>query len=161
MKNIINKIRQVYSVSDEALQALQADMQVRYYPKNTYIVHSGVTDRLVYFIEEGVARSVFHHNGQDTTTWFSQEGDITFGMDSLYYKQPSVESIEALSDCKIYVIHIDKPGEVEVCGCFSGYFHLYTQPGACPKISIRQSFLLLSKKTSDGKLYLCHLKILT
>ena len=106
MKNIINKIRQVYSVSDEALQALQADMQVRYYPKNTYIVHSGVTDRLVYFIEEGVARSVFHHNGQDTTTWFSQEGDITFGMDSLYYKQPSVESIEALSDCKIYVIHI-------------------------------------------------------
>ena len=97
MKNIINKIRQVYPVSDEALQALQADMQVRYYPKNTYIVHSGVTDRLVYFIEEGVARSVFH-----------QEGDITFGMDSLYYKQPSVESIEALSDCKIYVIHIDK-----------------------------------------------------
>ena len=64
MKNIINKIRQVYPVSDEALQALQADMQVRYYPKNTYIVHSGVTDRLVYFIEEGVARSVFHHNGQ-------------------------------------------------------------------------------------------------
>ena len=62
MKNIINKIRQVYPVSDEALQALQADMQVRYYPKNTYIVHSGVTDRLVYFIEEGVARSVFHHN---------------------------------------------------------------------------------------------------
>lgn len=108
MKNIINKIRQVYPVSNEALQALQADMQVRYYPKNTYIVHSGVTDRLVYFIEEGVARSVFHHNGQDTTTWFSQEGDITFGMDSLYYKQPSVESIEALSDCKIYVIHIDK-----------------------------------------------------
>ena len=108
MKNIINKIRQVYPVSDEALQALQADMQVRYYPKNTYIVHSGVTDRLVYFIEEGVARSVFHHNGQDTTTWFSQEGDITFGMDSLYYKQPSVESIEALSDCKIYVIPIDK-----------------------------------------------------
>ena len=67
-----------------------------------------MTDRLVYFIEEGVTRSVFHHDGQDTTTWFSQEGDVTFGMDSLYYQQPSVESIETLSDCKIYVIHIDK-----------------------------------------------------
>lgn len=108
MKNIINKIRQIYPpVSDEALQALQASMQVKYYPKNTYIVQSGVTDQLVYFIEEGVTRSVFHHNGQDTTTWFSQEGDITFGMDSLYYKQPSVESVETLSDCKVYVIHID------------------------------------------------------
>ena len=83
-------------------------MQVRHYPKGTYIVQAGVTDRLVYFIEEGVTRSVFHHDGQDTTTWFSQEGDVTFGMDSLYYQQPSVESIETLSDCKIYVIHIDK-----------------------------------------------------
>ena len=37
MKNIINKIRQLYPVSDEALQALQANMQVKYYPKDTYI----------------------------------------------------------------------------------------------------------------------------
>ena len=101
MNNIIHKIRQIYPVSEEALQALLMNMQVRHYPK-------GVTDRLVYFIEEGVTRSVFHHDGQDTTTWFSQEGDVTFGMDSLYYQQPSVESIETLSDCKIYVIHIDK-----------------------------------------------------
>lgn len=100
MENIIQKIREIYPVSDEALQALQANMELRYYPKDTYIVQSGVTDRLVYFIEEGIARSVFHHNGQDTTTWFTLEGDITFGMDSLYYQQPSVESIETLSDCK-------------------------------------------------------------
>ena len=106
MNNIIHKIRQIYPVSEEALQALLMNMQVRHYPKGTYIVQAGVTDRLVYFIEEGVTRSVFHHDGQDTTTWFSQEGDVTFGMDSLYYQQPSVESIETLSDCKIYVIHI-------------------------------------------------------
>ena len=82
MENIIRKIRQIYPVSDEALQALQANMELRYYPKDTRIVQAGVTDRLVYFIEEG--------------------------MDSLYYQQPSVESVETLSDCKIYVIHIDK-----------------------------------------------------
>lgn len=98
MENIIRKIRQIYPVSDEALQALQANMELRYYPKDTRIVQAGVTDRLVYFIEEGIARSVFHHNGEDTTTWFSQEGDVTFGMDSLYYQQPSVESVETLSD---------------------------------------------------------------
>ena len=92
MENIIRKIKQIYPVSDEALQALQANMELRYYPKDTRIVQSGVTD----------------HNGEDTTTWFSQEGDVTFGMDSLYYQQPSVESVETLSDCKIYVIHIDK-----------------------------------------------------
>ena len=55
MENIIQKIREIYPVSDEALQALQANMEQRYYPKDTYIVQSGVTDRLVYFIEEGIA----------------------------------------------------------------------------------------------------------
>ena len=60
MEHIIRKIRQIYPVSDEALQALQANMELRYYPKDTRIVQAGVTDRLVYFIEEGIARSVFH-----------------------------------------------------------------------------------------------------
>lgn len=50
MNNIIHKIRQIYPVSEEALQALLMNMQVRHYPKGTYIVQAGVTDRLVWFI---------------------------------------------------------------------------------------------------------------
>ena len=46
MNNIIHKIRQIYPVSEEALQALLMNMQVRHYPKGTYIVQAGVTDRL-------------------------------------------------------------------------------------------------------------------
>ena len=132
MENIIQKIREIYPVSDEALQALQANMELRYYPKDTYIVQSGVTDRLVYFIEEGITRSVFHHNGQDTTTWFTLEGDITFGMDSLYYQQPSVESIETLSDCKIYVIHIDKLNML-----YETYIDIANWGASCIRMSIK------------------------
>ena len=101
MNNIIHKIRQIYPVSEEALQALLMNMQVRHYTKGTYIVQAGVTDRLAYFNEEGVTRSVFHHDGQDTTTWFRQDGDVTFGMNPRYYQQPAGEGIENLSDCKI------------------------------------------------------------
>ena len=63
MKNIIAKIKQVHPLSDEALNALVSEMEEKYYPKNTCIVHSGTTDRMVYFIEEGITRSVFHHDG--------------------------------------------------------------------------------------------------
>ena len=104
MKNIIEKLQQTYPISSESLQALQAKLSIKHYPKNSYLVRSGQVNRFVYFIEEGVTRSVFHHNGEDTTTWFSKEGDITFGMDSLYYQQPSIESVETLTDCTIYVI---------------------------------------------------------
>lgn len=108
MKNILQKIRSYYPVSDEALQALQCEMRLMTYPKNTYLVESGRVDGNVYFIEEGITRSVFHHDGIDTTTWFSLEGDITFGMYSLYHNLPSVESVVTLTDCTIYVIPIEK-----------------------------------------------------
>jgi CRP-like cAMP-binding protein len=108
MKNITAKIRECYPVGDEALQEMLGSMVLMRCPKNTMLVRSGVTDRNVYFIEEGVARSIFHKDGTDTTTWFSLEGDTTFGMHSLYHSTPSVESIETLTDCIIYVMPIEK-----------------------------------------------------
>lgn len=48
MNNIIHKIRQIYPVSEEALQALLMNMQVRHYPKGTYIVQAG--GQTVWFI---------------------------------------------------------------------------------------------------------------
>lgn len=108
MKNILDKIKSYYPVSDEAFLALQSEMRLVHYPKNTILVSSGSTDHNVYFIENGVTRSIFHKDGIDTTTWFSMEGDITFGMYSLYHNQPSVESVQTLTDCDIYVISIER-----------------------------------------------------
>lgn len=135
-------------------------------------------------------------------------------MDSLYYKQPSIESIETLSDCKIYVLHIDElnalyekyidianwgrilhqdvnkelshmfverlqlspkeryeqfnrryPGlinrvKLKYVAAFLG-ISIYTLSRVRAKNSSRPVFLLLSKRTSFCKPYLCHLKILT
>ncbi len=107
MKNITAKMREHYPVSDEALQTMLSCMSPMQCPKGTILVRSGVTDKKVYFIEEGVTRSIFHKDGTDTTTWFSREGDITFGMYSLYHGSPSIESVETLTDCLIYSMSID------------------------------------------------------
>jgi len=107
MKNITRKVESYHKMSPRAMQALTAEMRQLKLPKNTMIVSSGVVDNNVYFIEEGVTRSIFHNEGSDTTTWFSMEGDITFGMYSLYHNLPSVESVETLTDCTLYVVPID------------------------------------------------------
>ncbi len=108
MNNIKAKIESYYPVGNEALQAMLDSMTPMLCKKNTVLVQSGVTDRNIYFIEEGVTRSIFHKDGTDTTTWFSLEGDTTFGMHSLYHGSPSVESVETLTDCIIYTIPIEK-----------------------------------------------------
>lgn len=108
MNNVISKARKCYPISDEALRAMLKEMHLVRLPKNTSLVQSGMIDNNVYFIEEGVTRSIFHKDGMDTTTWFSMEGDITFGMYSLYHNMPSLESVETLTDCTLYVIPIDR-----------------------------------------------------
>lgn len=112
MENIIRKIRERYPVTDDALQVLLSSMSVKIYPKNTLLVQSGIVDYNVYFIEQGITRSFFMHNETETTTWFSQEGDVTFGMGSLYYNQPSAECVETLERSEFYVIPISRLNEL-------------------------------------------------
>ena len=108
MENITRKIEEYHKFSPLAMHALKNEMQLLKLPKNTMLVTSGMVDDNVYFIEEGVTRSIFHKDALSTTTWFSMEGDITFGMYSLYHNQPSVESVETLTDCTLYVIPIER-----------------------------------------------------
>lgn len=102
--NIVRAVRAAWPVGDEALAALTASMRRVDVPHGTEIVRSGTVSREAYFIERGITRSVFHHDGRATTTWFSIEGDMTFGMDSLYYNTRSVESVETLEDCTLYAV---------------------------------------------------------
>ena len=75
MKNVIAKIRECYPVGNEALQAMIDCMTPVQYSKNTMLVHSGITDRKVYFIEEGVTRSIFHKDGNEIRRLPSRSAD--------------------------------------------------------------------------------------
>lgn len=110
--NIVRAVRAAWPVGDEALAALTASMRRVDVPHDTEIVRSGTVSREAYFIERGITRSVFHHDGRATTTWFSIEGDVTFGMDSLYYNTRSTESVETLEDCTLYAVATSRLDEL-------------------------------------------------
>lgn len=108
MHNIVKRIMETYPLCDEALEAMTSQMQRVEVPRNVTIVRSGDVSHTVYFIERGITRSVFYYDGNETTTWFSMEGDMTFGMDALYYGNKSVESIETLEPCVLYTLPATK-----------------------------------------------------
>lgn len=56
MKNIINKIRSYYPVSDASIEVLASHLKRVTIPPKTIIIHAGTVDRHVYFIEKGIAR---------------------------------------------------------------------------------------------------------
>lgn len=106
MKNIIQSMRKYYPVSDASLQALFERMTKVELPKKHLLIEGGKRDGHVYFIEQGFARSYCLHNGEETTIWFSREGDITFAMKDLYHNEPGYEYVELLEDSILYVISI-------------------------------------------------------
>ena len=54
MENIIKGIRQYYPVSDSSLEVLFSYMKKMELPKKHLLIHGGVLDRHVYFIEKGL-----------------------------------------------------------------------------------------------------------
>ena len=57
MENIIKGIRRYYPVSDSSLEMLFSHMKKLELPKKHLLIHGGVSDRHVYFIEKVFCRS--------------------------------------------------------------------------------------------------------
>lgn len=112
MKNIIAAIKNAYPVTDKAIKELTLRFSEHHFVKGEVIIRSGFLDRKVYFIERGITRSYCYINGQEVTTWFSKEGDITFGLLDLYRGEAGFEYVETLEATTAYSISIDDLNEL-------------------------------------------------
>ena len=112
MNNIIAAIKNVYPVSDRAVKELTQKFSKHQFAKRKVIIREGLLDRKVYFIEQGITRSYCYVDGREVTTWFSKEGDITFGLLDLYLGKPGFEYVETLEDTTAYSISIDDLNEL-------------------------------------------------
>ncbi len=99
-------------MSDSSVEELVARFTKHNFAKREVIVRSGVLDRRVYFIEKGITRSYCEVDGREITTWFSAEGDITFGLLDLYRDEPGFEYVETLEETLAYSITIDELNEL-------------------------------------------------
>jgi len=107
MKQIRSSIKKLYPVNDWSLAQLTGQMTKLELPKKHILIRNGVVERNYYFIEKGLSRSYCLSDGKEVTSWFSQEGDITFSMLGSYQRKPGFECVELLEDSIIYAISVD------------------------------------------------------
>lgn len=106
MENIRKSIKRHYPISDASIAQLCAHFKVHHFPARYLIIRGGIIDRNVYFIEKGLTRSYCLVNGNEHTTWFSKEGDITFGLLCLYHNRAGFEYVETVEPTLAYSIPI-------------------------------------------------------
>lgn len=112
MKNIKASILKNYPMPESSLNELTSKLQRHDFKKKEIIIRGGVLDKKVYFIEDGITRSYCYIDGREVTSWFSCEGDITFGMLDLYKNEAGFEFVETLVDTTAYSITIDEINEL-------------------------------------------------
>lgn len=110
MDIIIKSINKIYGVSDASLEKLTSCLRPIEIPKKTILIEPNRRNDNVYFIERGIARSYILIDGNEVTSWFSKEGELTYSTNSFYGKTEGYENemIQILEDSLLYYIHIDE-----------------------------------------------------
>lgn len=110
--NIKASILKYYPVSNETMDLLFSCFKEHIFTPKTEIITKGKLDKKVYFIESGLTRSYCTVDAKEVTSWFSKEGDVTFGLLDLYRNTPGFEYVETLEKCVAYSITIDEINEL-------------------------------------------------
>ena len=104
--NIRRGIQRYYPVTEASIRLLSSYFTEHRFPAKYLVIRGGIIDRHVYFIETGLTRSYCLAEGKEHTTWFSKEGDITFGLLCLYRNRAGFEYVETVEPTRAYSIPI-------------------------------------------------------
>lgn len=107
METVIQKIKQLYPLSEAGLQAIIAQLEKVDHKKGDFLFKEGRIGTKVYLIEKGIARAFSNRDDKEITFWFGTEGDVMMSYNSYVSGKPGYETIELLEDSILYAISHD------------------------------------------------------
>ncbi len=57
------------------------------------------------FVQTGLMREFFYHDGREVTKWISGPGYFILDLSSFLFEKPARVNIQALTDCELYIIN--------------------------------------------------------
>jgi CRP/FNR family transcriptional regulator, anaerobic regulatory protein len=96
-----SQIMPIGSREQEELRKVTYSLEL---PRDSFLLERGQVCNHLHFIVEGAVRAVQYNNGKEVIPWFGFEGDIVNSHLSFTYRQPSLENLILISDCKLLSI---------------------------------------------------------
>ena len=72
--------------------------------KGERLVEQGCRCNDIFFLAEGICRSLYEEDGKEDTRWFATEGDVVTSLTAIHRREPAIFSIEAITPVKCYAI---------------------------------------------------------
>lgn len=77
-------------------------------PKRFLLTRQGDVARDVFFINKGLLRLYYHHDGEEVTAFIFREKLFAASYESFLKKEPSVQSLETLEECELLSIFFER-----------------------------------------------------
>lgn len=91
---LLNILSQIIPISDQLRNRINEIVIEGEFPKKHLLLEEGQTEKNIYFIKQGFARSFYFNDGKEFTSWFMGEGDIMVSIYSFFTRRPALENIE-------------------------------------------------------------------
>jgi len=98
-----NNIEKFVKLTDNEWDLLVPHLKIRQIKKHKFLCETGDVANEVGFVLEGMLRHYYIKDGEEKTTYFYFENHLVASYISCITKQPSLLTIQALSDCKLIV----------------------------------------------------------
>ncbi len=95
-------------INIEVKTAIESICKREEFKKGQLLIKEGMVAHRLYFIEEGSARTYYHHDGKDVTSWVYREGQMLTTWTSFYTQIPSHENIELTETTRICSLTFDE-----------------------------------------------------
>lgn len=108
MQHLLLNIAHLGHVSEELKAFLTQHVHEVKLPRKEHLLEAGQVASKLYFVESGLVRGYYLHDGKDITTWVMAENDFVISILSFYTRKPSYEYVELLEDSHLWYLSYDK-----------------------------------------------------
>lgn len=143
MSQFIQYLNNISPLTLEAQAAIQSKTYENTYAKNHVLIPELSKCDKLYFINSGIVRAYFYHEGKETTDFFGIEGMVFGPIVRQFPSKATPHIVECLEDCTLSYIHFND------LATLYDQFHDIERLG---RIIAIQSLILMQKKLDSIQL---------
>src|SRR5687768_4125938 len=106
MDPVTKMLNSMCALTPEAISDLEALVQFGHYPKNSEPLKLGETPHAIYYVNKGLARVYYLHDGEEITDYFAADGQLIGAVPGAVTGEPSYKAIHLIEDCALYAIDL-------------------------------------------------------
>ncbi|GGB95009.1 Crp/Fnr family transcriptional regulator [Dyadobacter sediminis] len=126
MEEIISYMLQFGQLDAQQTKLIKTRLHEITLKKGAYFSEAGKIARQVGFLSEGVLRVCYYGiKGEEFTRCFVRENQFAVDLNSFYNEIPCSEYVEALTDCRMFVL--SKPAFTELSGIIADWNPLFAK----------------------------------